>query len=43
MGDSAKFQIVRLEGEVVRGFGRGSKEIGIPTGKLSNYCKYLKK
>ena len=25
------------EGEVVKGFGRGSKELGIPTGKLV-YC-----
>jgi riboflavin kinase len=24
---------IRMKGEVVRGFGRGSKELGIPTGK----------
>lgn len=26
---------VRVQGQVVKGFGRGSKELGIPTGKLS--------
>uniref|UniRef100_K1QPU4 riboflavin kinase n=1 Tax=Magallana gigas TaxID=29159 RepID=K1QPU4_MAGGI len=29
------------EGEVVKGFGRGSKELGIPTGK-SHFRKYDK-
>ena len=24
-----------VEGEVVKGFGRGSKELGIPTGKIT--------
>ena len=26
----------RVEGEVVKGFGRGSKELNIPTGKVDN-------
>ncbi|CAD5122107.1 DgyrCDS10557 [Dimorphilus gyrociliatus] len=31
MSDNQNFQTVKLQGKVVRGFGRGSKEIGIPT------------
>ncbi|EDQ88022.1 uncharacterized protein MONBRDRAFT_26753 [Monosiga brevicollis MX1] len=30
----SEFTAVTLEGEVVRGFGRGSKELGIPTARL---------
>jgi len=26
-----------VEGEVVKGFGRGSKELGIPTGNIHLY------
>ena len=29
---SAEPVLIRLEGEVVKGFGRGSKMLGIPTG-----------
>lgn len=40
-GDSAprmggSFQAVRMRGNVVRGFGRGSKQLGIPTGTAEN-------
>ena len=31
---------VKLKGTVTKGYGRGSKELGIPTGKLNHQIKY---
>lgn len=28
-----------VKGTVIKGFGRGSKDLGIPTGKISGYFK----
>jgi riboflavin kinase len=33
---------ISVSGTVVKGFGRGSKELGIPTGKINKNAQVLK-